>query len=222
MIKNIEKLTYVELIKKPYFYNHLIKTTSKRFLRTFLSKIKPDESILDVGSGKESVLPGDYPKIKIDINFDNKPDLVGSAVDIPLKALSVDHICCSWLFEHIEEPVKTLLEFDRILRTGGYLYLTTNFVWHLHEEPRDFYRYTKHGLDYLFTNYGKWKIIFHKPTAGFWITISQIVNYKLVNILKSIHPIVTLPVQVIGLLLERLNYDSSIAAGYCIIGKKVG
>ena len=159
--------------------------------------------------------------IEIDILSQNKPHVVGSAINIPLKNLSVHHICCSWVYEHIEEPIRTLEEFNRILKPNGYIYLTTNFAWHLHEEPRDFYRFTKYGLSYLFDSYGKWQIVFLEPTVGFWITIFQLFNYKLVKTFGPLHPVFTLPLQFLSLFMERLNFDASLPAGYCLIAHKV-
>lgn len=220
MEKNYEDLTYVDLLKKPFYFNHLIKSTSNRFLNNFLSFVEPEDLILDIGSGSESVIPARYKKIEFDLLAENKPYVVGNAAKLPLKDLSVDHICSSWMYEHIEEPVQTLLEFIRVLKIGGYLYLTTNFVWHLHEEPNDFHRYTKHGLNYLFNNHGNWNILFLEPTGGFWLCMSQLLNYKLSRVLGLLHPILTLPSQLIGLFFERINFDPSITAGYCIIVQK--
>jgi hypothetical protein len=47
-----------------------------------------------------------------------------------------------------------LTEFVRVLRPGGRLYLTAPLVWELHEEPHDFYRYTRYGLEHLLTQAG--------------------------------------------------------------------
>ena len=112
------------------------------------------------------------------------------------------------------------MECQRVLKPGGYLYLTANFVWHLHEEPRDFFRFTKYGLEYLFKKCGSWKTIFIEPTAGFWLTVSQIINYKLKRLMRSVHPVATLPLQVFGLILEKHDRDPSIAAGYCVVAQK--
>jgi len=40
------------------------------------------------------------------------------------------------------------------LRPGGHLILTAPQYWSLHEEPRDFYRYTSIGLQYLTSEAG--------------------------------------------------------------------
>lgn len=56
--------------------------------------------------------------------------------------------------------------------------LTAPLFWHLHEEPRDFYRYTKYGLEYLFTTAG-FRIIEISPLSGFIVTFCQELCYFL-------------------------------------------
>jgi len=53
------------------------------------------------------------------------------------------------------------------------------FIWHVHEAPRDFYRYTKYGLQYLFEKAG-FEIVEIKPLSGFIVTFLQLHIY-LVN-----------------------------------------
>lgn len=214
------KLRYTDLFKRHRHYNQLIQSTSHRYLHLFLALINPHETILDVGSGGNSIIPQGYQKITIDLVWECKPDVLGSAIAIPAKSESISHICCSWVLEHIEEPAMALGEFYRTLKPGGYLYLTANFVWHVHEAPRDFFRYTEHGLKHLLQNQGPWRIVLFEPTAGFWITMSQMFNYKVAKILKGMHPLVTVPSQVLGIFLEKLDFDKSVAAGYCAIAQK--
>jgi hypothetical protein len=64
----------------------------------------------------------------------------------------------------------------RILRPGGYVLLSAPLFWHLHEKPRDFYRYTRYGLAYLFTTAG-FEIVEMKPLAGFLVTFAQELVY---------------------------------------------
>ena len=48
-------------------------------------------------------------------------------------------------------------EFKRLLKPGGKLFLSTNFIYQIHMAPDDYWRFTEYGLKYL----GK--------TAGFTI-----------------------------------------------------
>lgn len=213
------------ILKNLYQFNALIKSTSNKYLKLFLDRLPKDLILLDIGSGK-SVIPKGYThSITMDYSIIDNPMIRGTALKLPFKASIADGIIHSWVFEHIEEPKQVIDEFYHTLKSGGYLYLTTNFVWHLHDEPRDFYRFTKYGLEYLFQDNTKWEILFLKPTAGFWITWTQEFNYYLVKVfaklhISILHPIATIPIQLIGWFLEKVNFDESFCAGYCIIVQK--
>jgi len=67
---------------------------------------------------------------------------------------SYDSILCLQVLEHVKNPTKALKELYRILKLGGVIILSVPHLSRLHEEPNDFYRYTKHGLNYLFDSVG--------------------------------------------------------------------
>lgn len=105
-------------------------------------------------------------------------DLVGTAYAIPQPDASFDGIVCTAVLEHLEEPKAALRESLRVLKPGGHAIYTVPLYWHLHEEPRDFYRYTRHGLRYLFTQAG-YEPVEIVPASGFWITFGSEWNYYL-------------------------------------------
>jgi SAM-dependent methyltransferase len=90
----------------------------------------------------------------LDLNSDAKPDIVGSAEAIPLPDGSVDSVLCTQMLEHVPHPWKVLSEIFRVLKPGGKVLLTAPQLNELHEEPLDFYRYTKYGLTVLCTEAG--------------------------------------------------------------------
>ncbi len=68
--------------------------------------------------------------------------MLATAYEIPLEDGSFDTVLMTEVLEHLEEPARGLAEAGRLLRPGGKLILTTPFMWPLHEEPRDFFRYS--------------------------------------------------------------------------------
>jgi SAM-dependent methyltransferase len=105
-------------------------------------------------------------------------DLLGTAYAIPVPDGSFDSAICTAVLEHLEEPEAALRECYRVLATGGVAVYTVPFIWHLHEEPRDFYRFSKHGLRYLFEKTG-FEIVELKALSGFWVTFGQLLVYNL-------------------------------------------
>lgn len=111
--------------------------------------------LLDVGCGGrpyESVLrPYVHRYIGVDTPAStfSQFDVAAVASHLPFTEQSFDSILCTEVLEHLSDPASCLREMGRVLRPGGHLILTTPQVWHLHEEPYDFFRYTKYGLTHL-------------------------------------------------------------------------
>lgn len=106
----------------------------------------------------------------------SKTDLLGTAYDIPATDNSFDSGLCTAVLEHLEEPLDALIECRRVVKPGGYVIYSIPFIWHIHEKPRDFYRYSKYGIKYLFEKAG-FTIIEIKPLSGFWTTFGQLFIY---------------------------------------------
>lgn len=99
-------------------------------------------------------------------------DVWGDALALPFAAASIDTVLCNEVLEHVPEPARLFAEAARVLRPGGTLLLTTPQVWGLHEEPWDFYRYTKYGLGHLARTNG-FEVVEVRPTCGTWAMAGQ-------------------------------------------------
>jgi SAM-dependent methyltransferase len=76
-----------------------------------------------------------------------------------------DSALCLEVLEHVQDPFKAISEIHRILKKGGKLVCSVPHLSRLHEEPNDYYRYTKYGLRYLFENSG-FHVISIEPSGG--------------------------------------------------------
>ena len=104
-------------------------------------------------------------------------DLMGTAYSIPCENARFDSAICTAVLEHLEEPSDAIAECGRVLKAGGIAIYSIPHIWNLHEEPRDFFRYTKYGIKHLFEKNG-FEIIEMKPLSGFWISQGQMfLNY---------------------------------------------
>ncbi|HYZ73770.1 MAG TPA: methyltransferase domain-containing protein [Chthoniobacterales bacterium] len=66
--------------------------------------------------------------------------------DLPFADESFDTILLSDVLEHIPTPGRLWWEMRRLLKPGGKLLLNVPFYYCLHEDPHDYYRYTKYAL----------------------------------------------------------------------------
>lgn len=80
--------------------------------------------------------------------------LKGSVLDLPLRSGSIDSIVCTEVLEHVDEPMQALAEFRRVMKSGGFILVTTPFMFGVHGAPNDFFRYTKYGLQSMIERTG--------------------------------------------------------------------
>ncbi|WP_158666523.1 class I SAM-dependent methyltransferase [Salinibacter altiplanensis] len=144
--------------------------------------------MLEIGCSDKSkgALVGGYvdEHVGLDLPDEDTPhgkieaDVMGSALDMPIEDESFDCVLSTAVLEHLEEPQRALNESYRALKPGGYALYTMPLFWHLHEELRDFFRYTKYGLRHLFTAAG-YEIVHLKALSGFFVTFGAELGYNL-------------------------------------------
>ena len=125
---------------------------------------KSSEIVLDAGSGdlRYKKYFNHCKYISADFQKVSKPygetEIICDLEKIPLKDNSVDKIICIWVFEHLKEPEKVLIEFKRILKKKGKIYIISPQGHPEHEIPYDYLRYTQFWYDYMKTKLGFNKI----------------------------------------------------------------
>jgi SAM-dependent methyltransferase len=86
--------------------------------------------------------------------YDAKPEATWDGKSIPFPAATFDSTLATEVLEHCPEPQSLLNEIARVLKPGGFFFLTVPFMWPLHDMPYDEYRYTPSALTRLLTNAG--------------------------------------------------------------------
>lgn len=106
--------------------------------------------LLDIGCGKKPYYKILKNKVTSYIGLDLEGgDITASALKLPFPSEEFDTVFSTQVLEHVEDPFLMIAEANRVLKKGGYLILTAPLFWCLHEEPRDFFRFTKYGLNTL-------------------------------------------------------------------------
>lgn len=152
------------------------------FLRRAAGDLRPNDSILDVGSGvapyRELFRHARYVTCDWEnsiYNPETAPDIKAPADHIPVGDASFDAILCTQVLEHVPQPWAVLDEFHRVIRPGGKVWITSPLVWYLHEQPYDYYRYTAHGLRFLLERAG-FVAIEITPLTDAFTTLAQLVG----------------------------------------------
>ena len=118
----------------------------------------PSGTVLELGSRARSaitrreVIPPHLGYLGLDILPGPNVDLVGDAHELSrlfpgrrfVAAFSFS------VFEHLAMPWKVALELNRVLEPGGLVFTQTHQTWPVHEEPWDFWRFSRHSWQTLF------------------------------------------------------------------------
>jgi SAM-dependent methyltransferase len=195
------KLENINLRNQHYINLHYII----RDLRQSVSFAKGD--FLDIGCGnkpyKELFSPAVKSYVGCDIiqSSENLVDVICPADRLAFEGEQFDTVLCTQVLEHVANHKGVIAETFRVLRPTGKAIFTVPFCWELHEEPYDFFRVSKHGLQYLFEEAG-FKVELIKSNGGKWSTVFQL----FLNALYSTRKYVTVRSRIIKLLFVRLRF----------------
>jgi len=184
--------------------------------KPYKSLLKADEYI-----GLDYENPGHpHDEEQIDIFYDGGK--------LPFKDAEFDYILCTEVFEHLFDLDDKLIEFNRVLKKNGLMFVTCPFVWNEHEIPYDYARYTSFALNDKFKKKG-FEVVLYEKGGSFFETHTQIFflyfskkdrKYKTdqVGILKKI---IIFFVNVFGKILNRLlpNNDSIYLSNIYVVKK---
>ena len=95
----------------------------------------------------------DYPTT-VALGYVPTADILADAARLPVATASVDVVTLLDVLEHLPAPERALAEAARVLRTGGRCLIHVPFLYPLHDEPHDFQRWTRHGLERLLAAHG--------------------------------------------------------------------
>ena len=153
----------------------------RRLIARDLRRVGPLASgrLVDVGSGEmpyRALFPNVHEYIGVDqissYHPEARPALWADGGRLPLESGSCDAALATQVLEHVPEPAQLLREIARVLRPGGVLILTAPHIWELHEEPHDYFRFTRYGLAHLLTGAG-FRIAEITAQGGFFVTAAQ-------------------------------------------------
>lgn len=124
--------------------------------------------------------------------------------------------------EHVREPAAVLAEIARVLASGGRLLLVTPLEWEEHQQPHDYFRYTRYGVEHLLQSAGL--VVERLDAAGGFF---RLLSRRLLNAPQFFPPLIAWLVlaMVAGPalllpLLDRLDRRRAFTLGHICIARK--
>ena len=195
-----------------------------RFIKDNLRYIKGD--LLDLGCGDKPYRDLFDTVVKSHIGVDScaEADVVMDAHKLSFDDGTFDTVLATSIIEHCEDPFRVVSEVYRVLKKDGHFIVSVPYIMFTHCEPRDFYRFTTYGLQYILKDFD---IIKTQSIGGYWTAngymllqyIARFFDKIKVRCLLSILCVILQP---IFILLDKLDNKSShmMAQGYMAIAKK--
>lgn len=124
--------------------------------------------------------------------------------------------------EHVSEPARVLAEISRVLCPGGNLLLVVPHEWEEHQQPHDYFRYTRYGLGHLLAQAGLAARSI-EPVGGFFRLLSR----RMLNALQFfpgpwffLAAVVFVPPALILPVFDRLDTRRNFTLGYICLAQK--
>jgi len=177
-----------------------------------------ERRVLDIGCGHKPYADLFAGCVHVGINnttADASPDVVADATSLPIASQSIDLVFCTQVLEHVPHPSKLLQECRRVLKAGGWLILSAPFYWPLHEEPHDYYRYTSYGLKQLLADAG-FADCRIRADGGDYARLCLSILHSMPRWLDIA---LRIPLNVLGLCLDRLFHGTSLPANYTALAR---
>jgi SAM-dependent methyltransferase len=133
-----------------------------RFVESTARGVSAGSRVLDAGAGEARYRPlfGRARYVALDDGRGDprwdytRLDVAGDLMRLPFRDGALDAVLCTETLEHLRDPGDFLVEVARVRRPGGRLYLTAPQSFKEHQQPNDFFRYTRYGLRLLLERAG--------------------------------------------------------------------
>jgi SAM-dependent methyltransferase len=193
--------------------------------------------LVDLGCGKAPLYQAYKPHVTDITCVDWSSSLHGSAyVDVecdltkplPFGEGVFDTIILSDVLEHLPEPAKMWGEMQRILADEGTILLNVPFLYLLHEQPHDYFRYTEYALRRFAADHG-FRVLVLRPIGGVPEVLADIVAKNVVR-LPVVGATCAVTIQRITWHFGKTRLGKGISArtgvafplGYFMVAEKVG
>ncbi|HLF24907.1 MAG TPA: class I SAM-dependent methyltransferase [Anaerolineae bacterium] len=163
----------------------------------------------------------------IDLDIQNKPDLVSDVARLPFPSNSLDLVRAFSLFEHTYNYREILTDIYRSLRPGGCLFIQTPFLLEFHGYPSDYFRYTHIAWRRILEDTGFGVIDDEQWGKGFFINLAKMLENGSFSFIGARWYGLRFTLRALSRIAWRMqrydkHYRGSLYASVLILGEKPG
>lgn len=155
------------------------------------------------------------------------PDVFARGEALPFRDGSLDTVLGLSMLTYFPEPLRMLEEAARVLRPGGHLVMDFTQMARVHDDLRDYWRFTRDGAATLLERAGFEPVEF-LPMGGLWARVGVAMTDGLQRINRGPTRVLTeLPVRalyvlihVIFELLDRVFFDPKDTIAHLVVARK--
>ncbi len=152
----------------------------ERSVTDFSQSLPAKTRVLDAGAGEGQYKHyfGQHRYCGLDLGVGDATwnystlDAVGDLSRMPFRDGAFDAAINIVTLEHVREPALVIAEMARVLAPHGRLLLVAPHEWEEHQQPHDYFRYTRFGLRFLLERAGFTDIRI-EPVGGFFRLLSR-------------------------------------------------
>lgn len=206
------------------------ETAIEDAVSAFAESLPRGASVLDAGAGegKFAFRFSSQRYVSLDLGIGDEAwnytglDVIGDLHLMPFRAASFDACINVVTLEHVREPGIVVAELARVLKPGGRLLLIAPHEWEEHQQPHDFYRYTRYGLEYLLGKSGLSDVTI-EPVGGFF----RMLGRRMLNSLQFFPGVLWIPAAILFAppalilpLLDGFDKQRNFTLGYICTAQK--
>jgi len=151
-------------------------------------------------------------------------DVIGDLSRLPFRDRTFEACLNVVTLEHVKDPARVICEIGRTLAPGGRFLLIVPFEWEEHQQPHDYFRFTRYSLAYMLDE-ADFEEVSIQPVGGFFRMVSRRMLYALQffpGISIFIGAIFFVPMALVLPLLEPLDRRQNFTLGYICSARKSG
>jgi len=212
----------IQTLKNPPLSTTFVQN---REIKCVLDQLGPDSKILNIGSKETS-----FSKNVLNLDIRNLPNvqIIGDTHKLPFRNDMFNGIIITAVLEIVKNPATVVTEIHRVLKNKGIVLATLPFLQPYHPDPTDFQRFTKEGVENLFSEFKAIKILNTRgPFSMFiWILrdflaiVFSFNNALLLKLLKIILGWFLFPLKFIDFCLPEYKNTHFISSSFLYIGEK--